>query len=113
MIPLWIFPLLIWPSPISLCCFCLSSFVQEQNPLEIKNGKIAVPDAPGLGVELDWEQVQKSHDDIVIRIVRTCVCGSDLWFFRGLSGQAGNAGLQGADAALYDVDLHAKSSGYR
>ncbi len=25
-----------------------------QNPLEIKNGKIAVPDAPGLGVELDW-----------------------------------------------------------
>ena len=26
----------------------------DQNPLEIKNGKIAVPDAPGLGVELDW-----------------------------------------------------------
>ncbi|SPW56230.1 glucarate dehydratase [Escherichia coli] len=33
-----------------------------QNPLEIKNGKIAVPDAPGLGVELDWEQVQKAHE---------------------------------------------------
>ena len=29
---------------------------------EIKNGKIAVPDAPGLGVELDWEQVQKAHE---------------------------------------------------
>ncbi|STE84011.1 glucarate dehydratase [Escherichia coli] len=33
-----------------------------KNPLEIKNGKIAVPDAPGLGVELDWEQVQKAHE---------------------------------------------------
>ncbi|VUC74086.1 glucarate dehydratase 2 [Salmonella enterica] len=33
-----------------------------KNPLEIKNGKIAVPDAPGLGVELDWEQVRKAHD---------------------------------------------------
>ncbi len=33
-----------------------------KNPLEIKNGKIAVPDAPRLGVELDWEQVRKAHD---------------------------------------------------
>lgn len=33
-----------------------------KNPLEIKNGKIAVPDAPALGVELDWEQVQKAHE---------------------------------------------------
>lgn len=24
--------------------------------------KIAVPDAPGLGVELDWDQVQKAHE---------------------------------------------------
>ncbi|WP_151995025.1 enolase C-terminal domain-like protein [Buttiauxella massiliensis] len=31
-------------------------------PLQIVNGKIAVPDAPGLGVELDWEQVQKAHE---------------------------------------------------
>ncbi|EQB4865817.1 enolase C-terminal domain-like protein, partial [Klebsiella aerogenes] len=33
-----------------------------QNPLQIINGKIAVPDAPGLGVELDWEQVHKAHE---------------------------------------------------
>ena len=33
-----------------------------KNPLEIKNGKIAVPDAPGLGVELDWDQVNKAHE---------------------------------------------------
>ena len=30
--------------------------------VRLKNGKIAVPDAPGLGVELDWEQVQKAHE---------------------------------------------------
>lgn len=33
-----------------------------QSPLQIVDGKIAVPDAPGLGVELDWEQVQKAHE---------------------------------------------------
>ncbi|WMY76642.1 enolase C-terminal domain-like protein [Buttiauxella selenatireducens] len=33
-----------------------------KSPLQIVNGKIAVPDAPGLGVELDWEQVQKAHE---------------------------------------------------
>ncbi len=33
-----------------------------KNPLEIKNGKIAVPDAPGLGVELDWDQLHKAHE---------------------------------------------------
>lgn len=30
-------------------------------PLQIRDGKIAVPDAPGLGVELDWAQVEKAH----------------------------------------------------
>ena len=41
------------------------------------------------------EEVPKAalqqDDDIVIRMVRTCVCGSDLWFFRGLSGQAAHS----------------------
>jgi len=32
-----------------------------KNPLQIRNGKIAVPDAPGLGVELDWAQLEKAH----------------------------------------------------
>lgn len=32
-----------------------------KEPLQIRNGKIAVPDAPGLGVELDWAQVEKAH----------------------------------------------------
>jgi glucarate dehydratase-related protein len=33
-----------------------------KEPLVIKNGKIAVPDAPGLGVELDWDQVHHAHE---------------------------------------------------
>ena len=33
-----------------------------KSPLQIVNGKITVPDTPGLGVELDWEQVRKAHE---------------------------------------------------
>ncbi|ORM52697.1 glucarate dehydratase [Pantoea conspicua] len=32
-----------------------------KNPLQIRNGKIRVPDAPGLGVELDWDRVHQAH----------------------------------------------------
>ncbi len=32
-----------------------------KEPLQIRHGKIAVPDRPGLGIELDWEQVEKAH----------------------------------------------------
>jgi len=32
-----------------------------KQPLQIRQGKIAVPDAPGLGVELDWAQIEKAH----------------------------------------------------
>ncbi|MDA4884629.1 glucarate dehydratase [Acinetobacter baumannii] len=31
-------------------------------PLEIKDGKIQVPTAPGLGVELDWDQINQAHE---------------------------------------------------
>lgn len=30
-------------------------------PLEIRHGQIAVPEQPGLGVELDWEQVEQDN----------------------------------------------------
>ena len=46
----------------------------------VEPGKMAVEEVPKAALQQD--------DDIVIRMVRTCVCGSDLWFFRGLSGQA-------------------------
>ena len=33
-----------------------------KDPLQIKNGQIAVPDRPGLGIELDREQLNKAHE---------------------------------------------------
>ncbi len=33
-----------------------------KSPLEIKNGQIKVPEAAGLGVELDWSKVEQAHD---------------------------------------------------
>ena len=33
-----------------------------RQPLQIRNGKIAVPDAPGLGVELDWDRLRQAND---------------------------------------------------
>ena len=50
--------------------------------------KAAVFEAPGrMAVkELPKPQLEQD-DDIVIRVVRACVCGSDLWFFRGLTPQ--------------------------
>jgi glucarate dehydratase len=33
-----------------------------KEPLQIKGGMVAVPDKPGLGVEIDFNQVEKAHD---------------------------------------------------
>jgi len=33
-----------------------------REPLEIRDGRIAVPEAPGLGVEVDWPQVEAAHE---------------------------------------------------
>jgi len=32
-----------------------------KDPLQIVNGAIEVPDGPGLGIELDWAEVEKAH----------------------------------------------------
>lgn len=32
-----------------------------KNPLQIVDGKIALPDAPGLGIELDWQALEQAH----------------------------------------------------
>jgi glucarate dehydratase len=32
-----------------------------KEPLQIKNGKIAVPDSPGLGIQIDMVQIEKAH----------------------------------------------------
>jgi glucarate dehydratase len=33
-----------------------------RQPLEIRDGQIDVPQVPGLGVELDWPQVERAHE---------------------------------------------------
>lgn len=33
-----------------------------KNPLQIIDGKIAVPDSPGLGIEIDMAQIEKAHE---------------------------------------------------
>jgi len=33
-----------------------------REPLQIRNGKIAVPDKPGLGIELDRDRLQQAHE---------------------------------------------------
>ena len=33
-----------------------------RSPLAIRNGKVQVPEAPGLGVELDWDQLMKANE---------------------------------------------------
>ena len=45
--------------------------------------------------EIDRPQIQEA-DDAIIRIVRTCVCGSDLWRYRSPDIEAGhqNSGMK-------------------
>lgn len=33
--------------------------------------------------DIEKPQIQKD-DDVIIKVVRTCVCGSDMWFYRGI-----------------------------
>lgn len=49
----------------------------------IKPGKVELKDYPM--PEL------KSKNDAIIKIVRSCVCGSDLWWFRGISQRKANS----------------------
>lgn len=49
----------------------------------IEPGKVAVQ-------EMDQPKIEKGTDAI-IRIVRACVCGSDLWWYRGIAKRAANS----------------------
>ena len=49
----------------------------------IESGKMSVTEAP-------VPEIQKDTDAI-IKIVRACVCGSDLWWFRGISKREQNS----------------------
>ncbi|WP_421017144.1 zinc-binding dehydrogenase [Furfurilactobacillus cerevisiae] len=56
----------------------------------VKAGKVEVKD-------VEKPTVQAS-DDVIIRVVRTCVCGSDLWAYRGLEDKAANSENTGHEA---------------
>jgi threonine dehydrogenase-like Zn-dependent dehydrogenase len=47
-------------------------------------GKIAVRDVP--------DPVIQNSDEAIVKITHSCICGSDLWFFRGLSAQGERVG---------------------
>ena len=71
--------------------------------------KAAIFKQPGLVVceNIDKPTIQQPTDAI-IRVVRTCVCGSDLWFYRGISempsgSQVGHEGIGVVDQVGEDV----------
>lgn len=53
-------------------------------------GHMAIEDVPMPRIE--------KPDDAIIRIVRTCVCGSDLWPFRGINQSAEHSQNSGHEA---------------
>lgn len=55
-----------------------------------KVGEIKVIDTPKPQI--------KQPDDVIIKVVRTCVCGSDLWSFRGLDQKEDHSENNGHEA---------------
>ncbi|PLS31004.1 IMP dehydrogenase [Bifidobacterium margollesii] len=54
--------------------------------------KAAVFEQPGVMAVRELPKARlEADDDAVVRVVRACVCGSDLWYFRGLSPHAANS----------------------
>lgn len=53
-------------------------------------GQMAIEDVPLPRIEKD--------DDVILRVVRTCVCGSDLWAFRGIDSKADHSENSGHEA---------------
>ncbi|HCD06657.1 MAG TPA: Zn-dependent alcohol dehydrogenase [Lactobacillus sp.] len=47
--------------------------------------------------DVDMPKIQAA-DDVVIKVVRACVCGSDLWAYRGLEEKAQNSENSGHEA---------------
>ncbi len=47
--------------------------------------------------EIDKPTIQ-APDDVLIKVVRACVCGSDLWSYRGLEDKADNSENNGHEA---------------
>lgn len=56
----------------------------------VKPGQVALED-------IDKPTI-KADDDVIIHVVRTCVCGSDLWSYRGLEEKAPHSENAGHEA---------------
>ncbi|MCV3739900.1 zinc-dependent alcohol dehydrogenase family protein [Lentilactobacillus hilgardii] len=58
--------------------------------LFVKPGKVTVKN-------VDKPVIEKT-DDVILHVVRACVCGSDLWSYRGLDEKAANSENNGHEA---------------
>lgn len=58
--------------------------------LFVKPGKVEIENT-------DKPTIQ-AEDDVILRVVRACVCGSDLWAYRGLEDKAANSMNSGHEA---------------
>lgn len=56
----------------------------------VKAGEMAINDVPKPTLQQD--------DDVIIRVVRTCVCGSDLWGYRNIDAKEANSENSGHEA---------------
>lgn len=52
--------------------------------------------------QMKLEEVEKptiqASDDVIIKVIRACVCGSDLWAYRGLEDKSANSENSGHEA---------------
>lgn len=61
--------------------------------------KTAVFEKAGkVGIENVDKPTIQANDDAIIKVVRTCVCGSDLWAYRGLEEKAEHSANSGHEA---------------
>lgn len=61
-----------------------------KSTLFVKPGEVTIKDIEKPTIQAD--------DDVIIHVVRTCVCGSDLWAYRGLEDKEPNSENTGHEA---------------
>lgn len=65
-------------------------YLNMKSTIFVKPGEVAVKD-------VDMPTIQAA-DDVIIKVVLTCVCGSDLWAYRGLQDAEPNSQNSGHEA---------------
>jgi hypothetical protein len=69
-------------------------------------GEIAIADVP--------DPVIQNPDEAIVKVTHSCICGSDLWFYRGLSSQGERIGYEfmGVVEAVGDDVLTVKAGDF-